>query len=147
MFKLPLDSLLTVAQASPQLIEVQARSQLLHTTNDTQPACPHLVYHNPQPGHSALSNICQQRKLPMCKSCSSNRVDIAASEPVVLKSLAMFRCCCRTGVLASFVCKQEMQAVQSLSCTTPLPRYIPSLRVICLCPLLQQKPCSLLNSS
>ena len=38
MFKLPLDSLLTVAQPTPQLIEVQARFQHVHNIHNTQPA-------------------------------------------------------------------------------------------------------------
>lgn len=104
MFKLPLDSLLTVAQPSPQLMEVQARAHHLTT----------LITHD-QHAHT--------------KSGSGNRGDTAAFlGPVVLKSLVMFRCCCQTGVLASYAYKQAMQAAQLLSCMMPWQRYFPALR-------------------
>ena len=127
MFKLPLDSLLTVAQPSPQLIEVQVRSQQL-TTLMTHDQHAHTLYVIASNVVTALSSICQLCSIPRRKSCGSTTVGIAAFlEPVVIKSFVMFRCCCQTGVLASYAYKQAMQAAQLLSCMMPWQRYFPAL--------------------
>lgn len=127
MFKLPLDSLLTVAQPTPQLIEVQARFQYIHNIHDTQPPLPipFTLQLSPIFFNHSLVQYLSAMQMPHTQKLQQQHISVAASGPAVLKSLGMSRCCCQTGVLASYAYKQAMQAAQLLSCITHLQRYFP----------------------